>query len=401
MNFTDSHGGSRRAQMPSPIMVDNLKTLTRLQDDLRSITRLAVDTESNSLFAYHERVCLIQLSTDLRDYLVDPLRIQNKAHLNFLGEIFANPNIEKVLHAAEYDVMTLRRDYGFIFSNLFDTMIAARVLGMERVGLAPMLEERFGIRANKKHQRANWGRRPLSPDMLRYAQMDTHFLLALRDELYEQLKQGGHLEEARELFDEVAQAEWGGVEFDPQGFWRINGAIHLSMREIAILEALWNYREQQARQRDLPVFKIMSDDNLLRLAQSKARSVQELAELGEIGHGIINRYGHELMRVMAQGRQGALPPRPQPREQVDDIIQRRYDALHTWRKERAAQRGVSSEIILSKSALWELAHKAPTTFNALAALPSMGAWRANTYGEELLRVLANIDNPPTSTPQEP
>src|SRR5688572_7298251 len=171
MTFTSSNHNPQRP-MPSPIMVDNPKALNRLQDDLRNISRLAVDTESNSLFAYHERVCLIQLSTDKRDYLVDPLRIQNKANLNFLGDIFADPRIEKVLHAAEYDVMTVRRDYGFSFSNLFDTMIAARVLGLERVGLAPMLEERFGIQANKKHQRANWGRRPLTPDMLRYAQMD-------------------------------------------------------------------------------------------------------------------------------------------------------------------------------------------------------------------------------------
>lgn len=382
--------------MPSAIMVDNSKTLMRLQDDLRSVTRLAVDTESNSLFAYHERVCLIQLSTDRRDYLVDPLRIPNKASLNFLGDIFANSNIEKVLHAAEYDVMTLRRDYGFSFTNLFDTMIAARVLGMERVGLAPMLEERFGITANKKHQRANWGRRPLTPDMLSYAQMDTHFLLALRDELYQQLEQGQHLEEARELFNEVAQAEWGGVDFDPQGFWRINGANHLSLREMAVLEALWHFREQQARQRDLPVFKIMSDDNLLHLAQTNARTVQELAESSNAGHGIIDRYGHDLLRVIAQGQQAPLPKRPQPREQLDEIIQRRFDALHTWRKERAAQRGVSSEIILSKNALWELAHKAPATLHALTALPTMGAWRATAYGEELLAVLASLNDQTTS-----
>jgi ribonuclease D len=165
---------------------------------------------------------------------------------------------------------------------------------------------------------------------------------------------------------------------------------------MAVLEALWHFREQQARQRDLPVFKIMSDDNLLHLAQSKAHTLQELVESSQVGYGIIDRYGHDLLRVMAQGQQAPLPKRPQPREQLDETVQRRFDALHLWRKERAARRGVSSEIILSKNALWELAHKAPTTLDGLAALASLGAWRAHKYGDELLAVLASVDHPPAS-----
>jgi ribonuclease D len=386
-----NHSSQARPQIVPPIMVDNVSALSRLQDDLADIKRLAVDTESNSLFAYQERVCLIQLSTDRRDYLVDPLRLGKRVDLSFLGSICADPSIEKVLHAAEYDVMTLRRDYGFDFANLFDTMIAARILGMERVGLGALMEERFGVKADKRHQRANWGKRPLTPDMIRYAQMDTHYLLPLRDELHEQIGQRGGIEEASELFHEVAQARWSGPPYDPEGFWRINGNNHLSLREMAILEALYHFREQQAQQRDLPVFKIISDEALLALASAKPATLRDLANINGIGHGLLDRYGLDLLKVVAQGYKAPLPKRPPPREQTDDVVQKRFDMLHTWRKERAVKRGVSSEVILSRDALWHLAQNPPRTRDELEAIQSIGPWRARTYGEELLTVLASME----------
>jgi ribonuclease D len=371
-------------------MVDNPSALSRLEQELEGIERLAVDTESNSLFAYQERVCLIQLSTDRKDYLIDPLRLGSRVDMRFLGKLFANPQVEKVLHAAEYDVMTLRRDYRFDFANLFDTMIAARILGMERVGLGSLLEERFGVKADKRHQRANWGKRPLTPDMIRYAQMDTHYLLALRDELNEQIKQRGGSEEAQELFDEVSQAQWHGPAYDAQGYWRINGANHLSSRELAILEVLYQFRETQAQQRDLPVFKIISDDALMALASAKPGTLRELGSVPGIGHGLLDRYGADLLKVIKQGEAAPLPKRPPPREQLDEVVQKRFETLHTWRKERAIKRGVSSEVILSKDALWELAQHPPATREQLEAMKSIGPWRARTYGDELLAVLASL-----------
>src|SRR5690606_30069950 len=167
-------------ELPPALMVETRDALDGLPELLRSNTRLAVDTEANSLHAYQGRVCLIQLSTDTQDILIDPL-VFEPSDLDFLGEVFADPQIEKVFHAAEYDVMILRRDFGFEFSNLFDTMIAARVLGWERFGLGTILEERYGVRVDISHQRADWGRRPLPPHLLRDARIDTHYLLDLRD----------------------------------------------------------------------------------------------------------------------------------------------------------------------------------------------------------------------------
>jgi ribonuclease D len=163
-----------------PIWVHTKQSLHKMIEDIASQTRVAVDTESNSLHAFREQVCLLQFSTSKTDYLVDPLAIDD---LSSLAPIFSNPKIEKIFHAAEYDLICLRRDFGFSFANIFDTMQAARVLGYTAVGLDKLLADKFGIQIDKKHQKANWAARPLPKEQIQYAMLDTHYLAALRDAL--------------------------------------------------------------------------------------------------------------------------------------------------------------------------------------------------------------------------
>lgn len=160
--------------------------LRALAEKLAAEPLIAVDTESNSLHAYQERVCLIQFSIPSGDFLVDPLSLDTLAPL---APLFADPKYEKIFHAAEYDLICLKRDFDFTFTNLFDTMFAARILGRNKVGLGSILEEEFHVVLNKKYQRADWGQRPLPSYLLAYAQLDTHYLIPLRTRLREQLRQ--------------------------------------------------------------------------------------------------------------------------------------------------------------------------------------------------------------------
>jgi ribonuclease D len=376
--------------LPPPVMVDTPNRAEMLRDELAGARRLAVDTEANSLHAYDPQVCLIQISTDKQDYLVDPLRLNG--YIDFLGRIFADPDVEKVFHAAEYDVMILRRDFGFDFENLFDTEIAARVLGWERFGLGSILEEHYGVGIDKSHQRADWGRRPLPDGLIRYARLDTHYLLDLRDEMAARLEAGDHVEEAQEMFDEVSEAVWSGEGFDPDGYWRIHEARDLSPQEMAVLRELYHYREHQARKRDVPVFKVMGKKTLVALAQAMPRSLGELSRIRGISDYHVRHYGRGIVRLVEVGLEAEPPTRP-PREgeRPSDDVLHRYDALHTWRKERAARRGVSSEIVLSKDALWELARRAPRTQAELAEVACLGPWRRKTYGDEILSVIRAED----------
>jgi ribonuclease D len=353
--------------------------LRRLQQE----PRLAVDLEANSLYAYREEVCLIQISIPGQDYIVDPT---TGLELTGLGELFASLEVEKVFHAAEYDLMLVKRQYGWELENLFDTMWAARILGIERVGLANMLEAEFGIQVDKHFQRANWCRRPLSPAELAYAQADTHFLLALRDKLADQLAAAGHMEEAQEIFAEQSSVRPPSLDFDPDAFWTMNGTRHLSPQGKAILRALAIYRDQVAERRNKPHFKILQDRTLLQIAQEAPRNRADLASVHGMSSGQISRYGRDILSIVRENLGARAPRRPQRKPRLPQEVVDRYELLRAWRRDRGQARGVESDIILSRDAMWAIAHENPQTREALAAI--LGPWRLKTYGEELLDVLA-------------
>ncbi len=372
-------------------MITSTARLRSHVDRWASEALLAVDTESNSLHAYQEQVCLIQLSTRTADFIIDPLLIED---LDPLGELLADPAVETVFHAAEYDIMCLKRDFGFTFGGLFDTMLAARICGAEHLGLASMLEEHFGIVANKKYQRANWGERPLSPEMLQYAQLDTHYLPALRDYWRERLIALGRWEEARESFADLNRIPAAELHAGEEGFWRINGAQKLSPRQIAILRELYLMREDTARRRDFPPFKIMSDRTLLELATLSPENSRAMRGVSGMSEAQIRRYATPILEAVARGKRAAPPRRPSgPPRPTDDVLAR-FEALRNWRKARAQERGVESDIIVSKEALWALAHSAPRSADELARIAELGPWKTRTYGDEILRVIAGADGHP-------
>jgi ribonuclease D len=375
--------------LPPPQIISTPQALEQLGDTLRAAGQLAVDTESNSLYAYREQVCLIQVSTRKRDYLVDPLALDS---LDGLRNVFASPAIEKVFHAAEYDIMCLKRDYGFRVGGLFDTMLAARILGWEKYGLASILGDLFGVEVDKRHQRADWGSRPLSDDMIRYAQLDTHYLLPLRDYLAERLAAGGHLEESAELFAEACDVEWHQAPFDPENFWKLKGADDLLPESLAVLRELYVFREAEARRRNRPVFKIMSDRALVAIAARLPRTTRELVAVHGVSKLQGRRLGVGILDAVQRGLHAPEPARPaRRRRRTDEYVVLRYEALSEWRKARARQRGVMSDVIMTKDMLWEIAQVAPRTPEQLATIRSLGPWRRRTYGEDILRILAGVD----------
>lgn len=364
--------------------------LERLLEQLRREALIAVDTEADSLYSYFEKVCLLQISTRDADYVVDPLAL-SKPHIATLAPLFADAQIEKVFHAAEYDILCLKRDYGIAFRNIFDTMIAARILGWKNVGLGDILEKQFGVALNKKMQRADWGRRPLSAEQLAYAREDTHYLLALRDLQMAELHSRGRLEEAHEEFERLARVEPTPRRFDPDAYWNIPGARDLDPVRLGILRELFHFRDVQARKEDRPPFKVLSDAALLHLSQARPTSSRDLTRVGCISHYVVQRYGEAILRAVARGRAApqSATPRPHARGQppLDNAARARLGRLKEWRKHRAAARGVAPDVIVSNDVLFAVAQKNPRTREALIAASDLGPWKAREYGEEMLAVL--------------
>ena len=347
---------------------------------------VSVDTESNSLFAYREQVCLIQFSIPNEDYLVDPLSLKD---ISRLGEVFANPEIEKIFHAAEYDLLTLKRDFGFSFENLFDTMVAARIVGRKRVGLGSLLEEEFNIRLEKKYQRANWGKRPLPPAMLNYASLDTHFLIRLRNVLAKELDRMERWSIAEEDFSRLTEVN--GTPPEPHGVdvWRISGVYDLSPQQVTILRYLAEYREEKARKINRPLFKVIGDKSLVAIAEEAPETLEELSRLPGMTRGQVRRHGKALLNAVWLGKQDAPTKRPR-QPYIDDRILTLIEDLRNWRKVTARKIGVESDIVLPRDVMEKIAHAMPKSKKELSRLMEDVPWRYGEYGEKILQITQEI-----------
>jgi ribonuclease D len=369
--------------IPPATLVTTKADLRTLASTLSQQPLIAVDTEANSLFAYKERVCLIQFSIPSSDYLVDPLAIDD---LSPLGVIFQDPTIEKIFHAAEYDIIILQHDYNFIFERLFDTMVAARILGWKSVGLSAILKTYFDVNVNKKYQRADWGRRPIQTEMLSYAQLDTHYLIPLREKMKAQLKARNRWELAKEDFKRaclVHQNNHQNKRIDP---WRINGVRDLTDQQVAILHELCKFRDQKAQELDRPLFKVISDKCLVNIAIVSPGTMKELERISCISTKQVNWIGKGLLTAVKRGLHKNPPSRPSRERRNFDYLER-VDTLRAWRKATAIDYEVESDIVLPKDLLLTLAEKNPQNQNEMEKLLQTVPWRVEQYGDEIFNLL--------------
>jgi len=365
-----------------PTPITKQADLGRVVEKLRTQPIVAVDTESNSLFAYREQVCLIQFSIPGIDYLVDPLVLED---ISALGKIFSNPKIEKVFHAAEYDLLTLQRDFGFSFKNLFDTMAAARILGRKQVGLGSLLKDEFGVELEKKYQRANWGKRPLPKPMLEYASLDTHYLIRLRNLLAAALEKKKRWPIAKEDFSRLTQVN--GKPPEPHGVdvWRVSGVYDLKPQQVTILKYLAEYREERAKSLDRPLFKVIGDRTLVAIAEKSPKTIEELSELPGMTPGQVRRHGKAMLQAVSEGKNDAPTRRPR-NNYIDDRIINLIEALRNWRKQKARKIGVESDIVLPRDVLEKISHAMPESKEALADLMKDVPWRFQEYGDQIFQI---------------
>ncbi|MCS7220669.1 MAG: HRDC domain-containing protein [Anaerolineae bacterium] len=396
---------SSARELPPLQLVETPAELMSMLDHLLARPRVAVDTEADSLFSYHYKVCLIQFSIPGLDYLVDPLAL---ADLRPLGALFSSSRVEKVLHAAENDILMLQRNYGFQFAHLFDTMIAARILGWPRVGLAALLQEHFGVRLDKRMQLTNWGKRPLSPKQLAYARLDTHYLLPLRDRIYKELVARDRWEEAQDAFVALSRIEFVDKPFDPNGFWRIEGAHRLTGQQLAVLRELYLWREECARHADLPPFKIASDRTLILLSRQQPSTSSALERFPGLSPLVRAHFSRELLKAIRRGQVAPIPVPPSRLQQEgsrpDAATRARYDALRSWRTHQAAERGVDPDVVLTNEVLWRIAWRNPRSLEELAEIGSLSPWKLRAYGLALLAVIAGrpwMEKPSSEVPVHP
>jgi len=378
-----------------PILVEDGEGLARLVRELEGAREVAVDTEADSFYRYREQVCLIQLTVGELDFLVDPLR---DLDLSGLGRLFADPERLKVFHDGEYDVLILRRDYDFTFRNLFDTRIAAMALGDSMPGLASVVRARFGIELDKSQQRSDWSRRPLTDRQIRYARLDTRYLIPLMAEMKAALEERGRTMIVEQECRRLEGLEAPRREFLPDEFVRLKGARKLNLRQARLLRVLYEKRDDLARTRDVPPFKVLGNGVLVAIAQSLPRSHEELGAVDGLSPKLVRRLGVDLMAAVRRAeRLGPLTemPRLPARDgtgRLDDEAYELHERLKSWRKTRGQAEGLDSSLVLNRHALLQLAVRRPSDAAQLAEMDGILPWQAEAFGDELLGAVAEFED---------
>jgi ribonuclease D len=388
-----SHGAT--GPHAPPRLVERPEDLHALCGRLAHVPRLALDTESNSLHAYRERTCLVQLASDDESTIVDALALPD---LSALGAVVARPDLELVLHGGDYDVAVLSRDHAFTFPRVFDTMVAATLLAEPRVGLADLALAHLGVVLDKRLQKADWSRRPLGPRELEYLHGDVRWLFALRDLLGARLEAADLVEEAAIEFRRLAARRPRPRPPESERWREQDGAETLDDAGRAALAGLWAWREGEAARRDVPPFKVLAPQALVAVARALASVGPGASSLALLPPRDRTRHGDALSEVLrtawADARAGRAPPpdppRPRPTDEERAAAKRRRareDALRAWRREASAARSVPPVVVLPNPAIEWLVGAETPDLAALAAHPDVGPKRAERYGTSILAAL--------------
>ena len=354
---------------------------------------LALDCEAAGFHRYSDRLCLLQISTSSATHIVDPLAFDPGDTLRGPLE---DPAIEVLMHGADYDIRLLDRDLGVGLRGLFDTQVAAALLGESSLGLAALLERHLGVKLSKKFQRADWARRPLPDDMLEYAASDTIHLRKLSDLLRARLDEAGRLAWALEECRFLEEVRWEGERSDEieDPVSRVRGARDLTPREVAFLREALAWRDNIARARDKAPFRIAGDQALLEVVVRRPGTPSQLAEVKGFSRDLANQEGQDLLKHMA--RVALLPDGeivPYPRRartgpgRLSPDAEERAMRLKEVRNHRAEELMIDRGTLLSNAVLFEIARRDPNSRDDLDAVPGLRRWQANALGETILATL--------------
>lgn len=382
------------------IMVEDADALDEMVRTLEKAPVIGIDTESDSSYSYQEKVCLIQLSNMDTDWIVDPLKVDD---MSALGPLLSNPDVVKVLHGADYDLVCLKRDFGFTFRNLYDTLIAAQLLSMERIGLADVIERYFGNELDKQYQRHNWALRPLRPEHLDYARGDTHWMCAVHELTSRKLRQIGRMRHMKEECELLEKREWAQREPKVNPWLDMKGINKLDDEAKRVLRHLSDYRDTQGKRMNRPVYKVIPNQVLLQLAVERPESMSDLDRLFRGKQAMKRRHGKALIDAVLDGLEDDRPiPKPQkkqapkrkgPRSRLQGrAADKAFAALKEWRQRTlSANRALTPYMTASNGVLKAIASRRPYDLDELAEIPDVREWQVEDWGDDLLDVLDKVD----------
>ncbi len=373
-------------------LIETLSELKTVADLFKKEKAIAVDLEADSMYHFKEKVCLIQMATHDVNVVIDPLKIHD---LSPLKPLFENHSINKIFHGADYDVRSLYRDFKININNLFDTQLACMFLGIRETGLEAVVKKWFKVRLDKKYQRKNWSKRPLSEDMMAYAAKDTLYLLPLAKILEEKLKNLERLSWVNEECRYLSKVRHASANHEPL-YLKFNGAGRLDSRSLAVLESLLQYRKKIAKKEDRPLFKIIGNHSLMKLATKKPVNLSLVQKTKTLSPRQIRIHGDAVIDIINNTLKvpgGSLPVYPHKKASpLPPQVPKRVNAIKAWRDTIANKLKIDPSILFNKALLTTIALQNPKDRKSLETIKEMKNWQKNEFGENIISILEMMDN---------
>ncbi len=372
-------------------LIDNQTDLNEVLKKLKRVKQIAIDTESSGFYTYFSALCLIQVSAEGQHYIIDPL--VKDINLDEFGEICANEKIIKIFHSAYSDMLELKRAYNWNFKNIFDTFLACRFLGHATCSLSSLVSEYEGVEMEKKEQKSNWQKRPLSKSQLDYAHLDTLYLESLMSKLKEKLDFYGVYNEVKEEFERLCDFEIEEKKEDnSEGWRRIPDVQNLSIEEQAMIRELYTLRDKRAREENIAAFRLLPNHGLIALVKERPNNL-ERAGLSKIIHpSFLLKDSKEILKIVSGLEVDTFSFSKQLRvknnfEKEDKQLIKK---LKKWRNRVAEFRGIDISMVMNSKSLEIIANKSPKTLQELEGLKILSEWKLKHYGVNLIDIITGV-----------
>ncbi len=373
------------------VLIENDADLKKIIPELQGEAAIGVDLEADSMFHYQEKVCLVQISTQRLNLLIDPLSVKD---LSPLAPVFADPRVRKILHGSDYDIRSLYRDFGIEVHSLFDTQIAARFLGLRETGLASLLQDKFHVSSDKKYQKKDWSQRPLPAPMLQYGVQDTFHLLPLAGILERELMEKGRLfcvEEECQLLSRVRPNSSRKRPF----FSNFKGAAKLDPRSLAVLEKILSFRDQEAKRRDCPHYKVLGNKPIIEIVRIKPVTKNGLSGIKDLSRKQIDRMGKSLIEKVREGlslSEEMLPVYPKKVwKRLESKERARVKELKSWRDRLGGEWGVDPAVICTNAQIEAIAIENPGKPENMGSIKGVRKWQIKLFAPDICKVLQETD----------
>ncbi|NLM16614.1 MAG: hypothetical protein GX221_02720 [Candidatus Riflebacteria bacterium] len=380
-------------------LIDNTEDLAKFFKQINKAAVIAVDVESAAFYKYYARINLIQIATDKHAAILDPQKITDFTPFK---DFVAKSKAVWLVHGGEYDIAMLATDLSICIHNICDIKKAAELMGYDQLGLSALSERFLGFKLDKKLQRCDWSKRPLTDAMKRYAILDSICLVPIYKCIKDEIAKAGRTKWLKEESDKVAEKACNTQPQKPDPYaFLIKGSNRLGKRGLAILRSVWNFREDLAKKMDRAPFMILTNKDLLDIARQAPKSMAGLAAVTQVNEKFLKKHGAALQKAIKEGASASLTDleRPNGRYKPHEVPLTAWEgmllaSLKEIRVELANKLGISPGVLVSSQALYEIVREKPETLGELIQSEIVHEWQAREIAASMLPVLQQ--EPPAS-----